>query len=202
MDTVSIIVATFGPDKKVWDDYAKRALASIENQTRKPDEVIREHGNSLHESRNAAAEQSTSTNLIFLDADDSLESHYVESMMAGQGDIRYPRVQTFVRGIVGEPQVLQRHSLLEGNYIVIGAMIRRKDFLRLGGFHDLPFSEDHEFWIRCWIDGLKIQPCKDAIYQMYVRDGSRNDVPAAEYARFYNKMKSFYEPLARQMGLI
>ena len=201
MDTVAVIVASYG-SREVWDGYARRALASIENQTRKPDEVIREHGKSLHEARNAAAEQAKQTHIIFLDCDDTLESHYVESALAGQGDIRYPSVQVFVKEIVSEPRLLNTGSLLEGNYIVIGAMIRRKDFLRLGGFHDLPFSEDHEFWIRCWIDGLKIQPCKDAIYQMYVRDGSRNDVPSAEYARFYQKMKSFYEPLARQMGLI
>ncbi len=197
-----MVIATFGPDKDVWNDYARRALASIENQTRKPDGVIRIHGDSLHEARNSAAEQCKSDWIVFCDADDCLEKNYVSAMLAGQGDVRYPSVQMFVKEIIGEPRLLNAGSLLEGNYIVIGAMIRRKDFLRLGGFHDLPFSEDHEFWIRCWIDGLNIQPCKDAIYQMYVREGSRNDVPSAEYAKFYNKMKSFYEPLARQMGLI
>ncbi len=198
---MACIVASYG-DRGLWDNFAKRALKSVEAQTRKPDEIIRVHRDSLHEARNTGAEQAESENLVFLDCDDSLEKRYIENILAGQGDIRYPSVQMFVKEIVSEPRLLNAGSLLEGNYIVIGAMIRRKDFLRLGGFHDLPFSEDHEFWIRCWIDGLKIQPCKDAIYQMYVRDGSRNDVPAAEYARFYQKMKSFYEPLARQMGLI
>jgi len=177
METVSVIVPTFG-DRSVWNPMAMEAVASVCRQKRIPDELIRIHRDNLHKARNEGGFAASSDWLIFLDADDELEPDYIQAMMEGQGDLRWPRVR-YLSGRVRNEQALPEaiklpeKNLLSGNYMVIGTMIRRAQFVKLGGFPDYESWEDWALYLRCWIDKAVIWHCHGAIYRCHQRVGSR-----------------------------
>jgi len=179
METVDVVVATFG-NADLWSVLAKRAIHSAECQTVKPAGVWYAHdleGTDLSNARNQAAEESSADWLIFLDADDELDSHYVESMLAGDGDLRWPSTLGVVDGVEDDfPVLLQpKRHILVGNHMVIGTMVRRQLFTDVGGFRaGLPVLEDWDLWVRCLIAGAVACPCPDAIYRVHVRKDSRN----------------------------
>lgn len=182
METIAVIVASFG-DKTFWDSLAARALKSVYNQSRPPDELIRTHGPSLHEARNDSAFRAKSDFLCFLDCDDALEPGYLEAMMAPgkRLELRYPMVRYVSSALVNEkyvpdPVALTPRPLRDGNFMVIGTVVSRDIFIQAGGFRDLRAYEDWDLWIRCWLLGC--DPCliEKAIYRIYQRPDSRNAV--------------------------
>lgn len=174
MDTVSVIIATFG-EFSHWDSLANRALMSVKSQTVQPDEIIRCHSSTLQKARNNGAAQATSDWLLFLDADDTLDKNYVASMLSGEGDLRYPSIVRVFSDHETGPVLLPSSPLLRHNYMVIGTLIRRVQFQKIGGFDDWPIYEDWALWIKAWIDGARSRPCPDAVYRVSVREGSRNN---------------------------
>lgn len=173
--TVAVIVATYG-DREYWDALAERALSSVRSHSRPPDEVIRvHHPDSLQKARNTGAAQATTEWLIFLDADDELHFRYVEEMLAGRGDLRQPAVTNIgTNGRETRPYLFPMGPLIQQNFLVIGTMIRREQFLRIGGFDDYPVLEDWALWVAAWIDGAVIGSVPGAIYRIHLRPGSRN----------------------------
>lgn len=179
MNSVAVIIATYGPDKDFWYDIGKRALVSVAKQTVQPKEVHRVHvpqDNALHIARNRGASMSDTDMLVFLDADDTLHPGYIEAMLQGEGDVRYPSIERFYfDGRHDNPHLVKPpKSLLNYSNIVIGAAVRRQLFIDVGGFDDWECWEDWHFWMKCWINGADIKSCKDAIYQTYVRPNSRS----------------------------
>jgi len=172
-ETVAVIIAAYGHEP-TWNAIAGRAVLSAQNQTRKPNEIIRVHSSNIQTARNKGAEAATSAWLIFLDADDELDSAYIQQMLAGPGDVRYPSLVKVVHNKKGAPFIAGKRPLLSGNYIVIGAMIRREQFLRLGGFDDYAALEDWALWLKAEFDGADIQPVSKALYIAHCRPGSRN----------------------------
>lgn len=173
--TVAVIVASYG-DRKYWDELANRALRSVRSQSRPADEVIRiHHPDSLQKARNLGAEQASTEWLIFLDADDELHFRYIEEMLTGRGDLRQPAITNIApNGRETSPYVLPMTPLEQQNCLVIGTMIRREQFLRIGGFDDYPVLEDWALWIKAWLDGAVIGTVAKAIYRIHLRPGSRN----------------------------
>ena len=172
--SVTVIVATYG-DKDRWDRISMRALLSAEGQTRIPDDIIRAHGDTLHGARNAAAIAAKTEWLCFLDADDELHPEYIEAMECADGDLRYPMMQTVVNGIdVDSPKDLANHDLIQGNFMVIGTFVRRNQFLRVGGFSNIPVYDDWELWLKCVLMGDSAKLVPAAIYRMHDVPGSRN----------------------------
>jgi hypothetical protein len=114
-------------------------------------------------------------------------------MLAGRGDVRQPATLGIHPGGWEEPTpvVIPAKPLLEGNYIVIGAMHRLEQFHRVGGFYDWPAWEDWCLWIRCWLDGAEIVPVPEAIYRVHVCEG-RNTLSRQQALALYRKMKAFY----------
>lgn len=196
-DTVSIIIATYG-DRQRWNPLAQRALISVMAQTRIPDEIIRIHGDDLQSTRNRAAAFANSDWLCFLDADDELDRGYIAAMLAATGDLRYPAVQ-YDKGPVIE---LRRRPLLTGNYMVIGTLIRRDQFMRVDGFPNLPAYEDWVLWIKCWLDGAKDQFVDDAVYRINQRNGSRNRLSPEKARHLFEHVVKEYKPIALSKGLI
>lgn len=188
--SVAVIIATFGGGE--WLKRRDRAAISVEKQSKHPSEIIRFHGETLHEARNEAARMSMSDWLIFLDADDTLDTHYVRNMCKGTGDIRQPSTLGVVDGVEDdEPVLIPKRNLIEANYIVIGAMCRRDLFLEVGGFRDLPSLEDWDLWIRMVLAGAEVAPCPEAIYRVNVRSNSRNQ-DTSKHARCYTEIRGRY----------
>lgn len=178
MDTVDVVIPTVGQLNDEWARFLNRAAHSVTGQTVPPTSQWKwgRSETSVTEARNAGAALSTADWLIFLDADDELDPGYIEAMLAGTGDVRWPSTLGVVNGVEDNyPVLLQpRPNLIISNHCIIGSMVRRELFEAVGGFRDFPVLEDWDFWVRCALAGADFQPCPDAIYRVYVRAGSRN----------------------------
>jgi glycosyltransferase involved in cell wall biosynthesis len=206
-ETVSVIIATFG-DRKNWDRIVQRAINSVITQSVRPNQLIRSHGKDLQQARNEAVKKSYSDWLCFLDADDELEPGYIEAMLKGQGDLRYPMVryldveQFNIDHRLTDPVALKEIHILDGNWMVIGTFVRREQFLRVGGFPDYSAYEDWALWIKCWIDGAQWQLCNDAIYRVYRSKSGRNHMPGNVAQKLHDDISGYFRPIAKERGLI
>lgn len=173
---MSIVVATFGD--AAWMDLAtERAVPSAHAQTLPAREVLGIHEVSLHQARNRGAWEAQGEWLLFLDADDQLDPGYLEAMATGTADLRGPAVRYIRDGRPDELKIWPAQDLRDGNYLVIGTLVRRDMFWAVGGFRDWPIYEDWCLWQRCWKAGATIESIPDAVYVAHVTAGSRNRAP-------------------------
>jgi len=188
MQTVDVVIATCGLDDLAWWWQQKcEAALSAQHQSVWPEDIHLSHAPTLAESRNQGAAHSDADWLIFLDADDRLERRYIESMldergMTGAGDVRWPSVlYRRADGVDRLPEALPpQPTLLMGNHLVIGSMMRRSLFDDVGGFRELPILEDWDLFIRLALAGADLQPRLEAVYIAMQRPGSRNDQPGLQ----------------------
>lgn len=177
---VSVIVATYGDDP-IWQQRAQTALASARAQTHPPREVIHQHGPTLHEARNTGAARAAGEWLCFLDADDTLHLGYLEAMAAREhdADLLGPAVQYVFEGgkPIGGPTLIAPMPLTDGNYLVVGTLVRKAMFTAVGGFEGWAFYEDWALWLRCHLAGATVAQVADAVYIATHRFGSRNKAP-------------------------
>jgi glycosyltransferase involved in cell wall biosynthesis len=187
---VSIVVATFGDDS--YRTMAEQVAIPSAEATGCP--VIPVHGDTIHGARNTGLEQVLTEFVIHLDSDDQLEPGYVDAMLAGTGDVRVPRVRYVTPGQPEPAPVMprvvngrrhRRHPactqacLVDGNWIVIGAMASTQLLRDIGGWRDYGW-EDWDVFLRCHLAGAVILPCPDAIYRANRRANSRGGYTAAE----------------------
>lgn len=173
MDTVAVVVATFGAER--WAEHARRiAVPSADAQH--PDELIVHHaaGDQLHQARNAAAALARSDWLCFLDADDELEPGYLAAMAAASGDLRAPAVRFVTAGTAPPPPTVLRRDMATLNPCVIGTLIRRDLFAEVGGFWPERAWEDWSLFRRAWLTGATIAQVPDAVYRVNVDPTGRN----------------------------
>lgn len=176
---ISIIISTYGGDE--WKQMAReRALPSTEEQNAFEVIVHHEPGLTIGPARNRAAELASGEWLLFLDADDELVEGYVDRMTDAicsdkrpEPALLQPSVQ-YVRKRVAAPAfVIPEKDLSSDNYLVIGTVLRRKLFHKVGGFNDYPHGfEDWSLWAKCWKSGAKVYPVPDAIYRAHINPQS------------------------------
>lgn len=176
---VTVLVATYGDE--VWAELARaRAVRSAE-ALGVP--VVHVHGESLHDARNKARHQAATEWLCHLDADDELEPGYFEAMSLATADLRAPAVRYVRRKQSAPPTVPQvaghEHDctaacLIEGNWLVIGTLVRAELVEQVGGWRDFEWSEDWDLWLRCKLAGASVEAVPAAVYRAHVRPDSRN----------------------------
>jgi glycosyltransferase involved in cell wall biosynthesis len=194
MNDVTIIIATFGGSE--WAKKAEKATASARNQT-VPAQVIPLHAQSLAQARNSAAFMASTEWLIFCDADDTLAPDYVEKMLEGDDGttLRQPStIGVYPDGTRdAEPVLIPARDLRQSNYLVIGSMCKREDFVAAGGFDDsLPVLEDWDLWLRLWKEhGAIIGQRREAIYEVGVYPDSRNQNTKLHH-NYYNQIRRRY----------
>lgn len=192
---VSIVVGTFG--SSLWHDLGVETLASLSSQTVKPKESFHIHSASLAEARNSGAELSTSKWLIFLDADDRLDDRYVEAMFENDDEstLRQPAtLGVYPDGSEDDEAVLiPERPLIQSNFLVIGTMCLRQDFIDVGGFDpDLPVLEDWDLWLRIYkYRNAIIGKRPNAIYRIGVNQNSRNQ-NSSLHGRYYQRIRRKY----------
>lgn len=182
---VSVVIATYGEQR--WSDLAfERAFPSARAQERAHEVVIHHYPElSLSEARNAAARDATGDYLCFLDADDELDPHYLDSMLLAEPFVArevlaqpllVPAV-TYVHenGWETPPGVPNRGRWPQINECVIGTLVEASLFRYVGGFREWPSIEDYDLWLRCHDAGAQLVYVEGAIYRAHVNpDGGRN----------------------------
>lgn len=205
MNRVEVIVATYGDP--AWPSLAReRALPSVFRAGFDCVTQIHLEDGTLAEARNTAAGRSSSAWLCFLDADDELGESYArymrrscELVTVGRGKrpanrLLIPSVQ--YRGRDGEYRGnalipnLER-PITELNHGVIGTVVPRWLFNKVGGFRELPLYEDWDLWLRCIREGATLSYVEEAIYMAYESKEGRN-TPSP------NLRKSTYNQIRRE----
>lgn len=173
MTAFSVIIPTYG-DKEYWDSFAERAADSVLCQTFKDYELIRHHDKDMQSARNNAADMACGDWLVFLDADDELEENFLgRTFRGGYGDIQQPlTVYVEATGEMYLPPtyIAPCDSIQDGNYVVVGAPVRRELFLAAGGFDDYPVFEDWALWLKMVNKGAVIGKTT-GIYIIHRREG-------------------------------
>jgi glycosyltransferase involved in cell wall biosynthesis len=187
---VTIAVATFGADH--WRQVAEQHALPSAYATGAP--VVYAHGASIHGARNACLDQVKTEHVIYLDADDELESGYLDAMATVDADIRVPVVRYVTNPnrlpapsmpkVVGHHHSCSAECLPCGNWIVIGAMARTKLLRDVGGWRDFGW-EDWDLWLRCHLAGATIKPASGAVYRANVHPNSRGRYTAEESRRHH-----------------
>lgn len=179
---VMVAVCTYGDES--WIQTAQRAIASAAPQG----PVIHRHGETLAAARNAALHEAGTEWIVFLDADDELEPGYITTLMAGTADVRAPAVRyvtslrpsraPYVPRVAGHRHACTGDCLEDGNWLVVGSLIRRDLAVAAGGWHEWPLYEDWDLFLRLKRAGASFEAIPDAIYRAHVRMDSRNRAPS------------------------
>ena len=183
---VSIIIATYGD--RWWEQLAlERAFPSAHDQG--AHEIIVGHDDrmSIGPVRNVLAEKASGDWLCFLDADDELAPGYLGAMERAfeQEEGASPRTTallltpavSYVRKNRAAPPKFNDRGipLSQDNWLVLGTLISRDLFMRIGGFSDYPHGfEDWSCWRKAEMAGARIVKVPGAIYRAYVNPRSKH----------------------------
>jgi glycosyltransferase involved in cell wall biosynthesis len=200
VEDFTICIGTFGGND--WVQLAdSRAVPSAKAQGCK---VIHRHASTLARARNDCVALADTEFVVHLDADDELEPGYIEALAAAQGDMRVPGVRcvrdgrhagTFMPQVYRHRHACSGDCLQFGNWIVVGAGVRRQLVLDVGGWLEWEVYEDFCLWQRSWLAGAEIVAVPDALYRQHLREGSRNHSLPAE------RMNQVHEEIERHNGV-
>lgn len=185
MDDVTVVVGTYGDQE--WVERAQRAIASAKSQCA---EVIHVHGETLAKARNEGIERAKTEWVLCLDADDELAPGCIAALAAADGDLRCPAVSYVRGGHPGRPKTWPPCDLKDGNYLVVGTLMRRDAALAVGGFQEWPLYEDWALFQLMAKAGATITQVPAAVYIAHVRPESRNRAPdMVERRRWHHEIR-------------
>ena len=204
-EDVAIIVPCYG-DWGVFDSRTLRAIKSAEQQSVGVREIGAYHRDTLAAARNDGANDTDAEWLIFLDADDELDPHYVEEMMKGTAQLRQPATLGVYDDGREDPfsvNIPPRVSIRQANWFVIGTMIHHDLFNETGGFWDEPAWEDWSLMLRCFALGATWEPMKDAVYKVHVHPAKSGRNNSAEDNRgLFHQILQANDQWAQTRGLV
>lgn len=175
---ISVIIATYGESH--WEELARtRALPSVEGQA---EDIVIGHDPdaSIAQVRNKLARGALGDWLCFLDADDELDSSYIDVMENAASQVGYdhlltPNVQQIIQGRRKGPRFYPEVNLEKGNWLIVGTLVSREMFDRAGGFGDYPHGfEDWSLWAKCAKLGAQVVKVRHAIYIQHVNPHSKH----------------------------
>jgi GT2 family glycosyltransferase len=178
---ITIVITSYGED--AWRELAwSQAYPSAIEQGV---EVIVHHEPDLQigPARNAAAQRASTRYLLFLDADDELQPGYVEAMCTAiKGEHSRPTMKLYqptvryMRKGIKQQEIMRRNTdLRHDNFLVIGTVVGRTLFNKVGGFSDYPHGfEDWSLWAKCWRQGAQIVQVPRAVYVAHINPRSKH----------------------------
>lgn len=190
----SILICCHGDpswEEAAWSHAYPSAVAADQGAVETT--VVYDRGATLAEVRNLGAVHARGQWLCFLDADDELAPGFIDEMhrawlILAHGDgiphPGYPGSTDFLfapavsyqseSGASSLPAIPNKGRWPDMNECVIGTLVERELFLKVGGFRDLPSLEDYDLWLRCVKAGALIRHVPEAVYRASIRPGSRN----------------------------
>lgn len=151
------------------------------------DEILMGHedAGTISSCRNALAAQATGEWLCFLDADDELGPGFLEAMRAARARMK---AKQHLHTMLLTPAVVRvrKHQdttpffhpsidLAQANWLVIGTLIQRRLFEKIGGFQNYPHGlEDWALWSSAYRAGAKVIKVPEAIYRWYPNRASKH----------------------------
>ena len=175
--TISCVVGTFGSHS--WKNMAeKRAIPSTASQGFL--EVLHVHDETLAIARNRGALHAKGKWLLFLDADDELAPGFVDRMIESMNHQRQrpalftPAVCYAHGNVRPKPKIWPRMDFKVGNWCVIGTLIERSLFQKLGGFREYLLYEDYALWAMAAEAGAEVFEVPEAVYIAHHARLSRN----------------------------
>ena len=128
-------------------------------------------------SRDAAIREASAELILQLDADDVLLPHHVAVMvdtyLAHPGLVSPRRLslhEVEARGMLSSfcerapARQEQLAQLILLNYVGIGSLFKRDDYLAVGGFHDCRVAGDWDLWLRMAAAGMPISKPEESTY--------------------------------------
>jgi len=197
----TIVVATYGEES--WVDLAHTRAIPSAMAFGLP--IVHMHADTLHGARNTGLEQVRTEWVCHLDADDELEPGFFAAMSRAAADLRAPAVRYVRAGrpraatmprVAGHAHACDAGCLIDGNWLVVGTVVRADQVREVGGWRDFPWSEDWDLWLRCHLAGATIEAVPSGVYCAHVRPDSRNRAPSRE-----TKL-AVHQAIARANGLI
>lgn len=151
MTDVTVLI----PYTPAHDALVTRAIASVEAQTVDTDFIALEDTDlrGAGWTRNRLLTSVTTDYILFLDADDWLEPHAVETMREAIQPGKYVYSDWYIKG--QRQAAPQRVWCKPGTWHCITSLCYTDDVLRIGGFDEtLPALEDTDFWLKMLLDGV------------------------------------------------
>jgi glycosyltransferase involved in cell wall biosynthesis len=196
---ISVCIATYGSED--WHDLAwSRAWPSAQDQGALEVNCFHDPEGTIASVRNELAGTAKGDWLCFLDADDELAPGYLDAMKRAfeqerhDGDLLLtPAARDIKKAKPERVKFRPEADLHTGNWLLIGTLIQRDLFWRVGGFRDFPHGlEDWNLWARCVRAGARIKKVPDAIYVVHHNMESKHMKLAANrpaYGREYEAAK-------------
>lgn len=181
MNDVTIAVPTCGD--LMWKHMGDQALEKAKQTG--ATSFVRVHlpNGTVSEARNEALRQVDTKYVVFIDADDDLDPHYLEGIDL-TADVTATAIQYDERVGPQIPRVwLHEHQgykphdgpctgdcLPDGNYIHIGAFINVKAALAVGGFGEYPVYEDWALYLAMQQNGATFDTHYASVYMANTRE--------------------------------
>jgi GT2 family glycosyltransferase len=149
--------------------------------------IVSQDNRGVSAARNAAARLATGEFLAFLDADDVYLTERLEALgelAVARPDLHVLTADAFLEsgGVVlrrcydpSWPFAVddQRLAILERNFVLGHAAVRRERFLAVGGFDEsLRHAEDWDLWLRLVLDGARIGLVSEPLSRYRITHGS------------------------------
>jgi glycosyltransferase involved in cell wall biosynthesis len=188
-DTIAVVVPTIPPRAALLE----RALSSVAAQTLQPDQVLVETDTDKEGPafvRNRAASKAETTWLAFLDDDDELMPHHLQTLLDHQretgADVVWPWF-TVVGGGDPFPMFRGRQWVRDDPHIFpITALVRRSLFNLVGGFlpsrgqhpdgHET--GEDFNLWLRLSDAGAIFSHTPETTWTWHHDSGNTSGLPS------------------------
>lgn len=167
--------------------------------------IVRDMHRGVGFSRNEGANVATSEALLFVDADDTLDEHFIEAMVKVKSetgaDIIYPNVllwsswhkEVKLRNAWHESaDEITFKNMLEYNQIVVSSLISKKLYQTAGGTPNLPTLEDYALWLECLNRSATFAKSPASVLRYRQRTGSRLHQNDEQKNEWYYKVREQY----------
>lgn len=194
----SVLKQTFGDlELIVIDDHSRDGAVQALDQRDPRLRIMQNPGRGIVAALNAGAAAARGAYLARMDGDDIAHRQRITTQLAYLED--HPRIgiagtqveiftdggapaqgyalyQDWINGLL-TPEAIAREIFVESPIPHPSAMLRRCVFDRLGGYHDTPWAEDYDLWLRAFAAGIamgkprgKLLRWRDAAQRLSRRD--------------------------------